>query len=452
MKLNVENFGKIKSASVELNGYAIFVGDNNSGKSYLMQLVYGLLDAFRYIHGIGDIPSFHLPTDEKPMVVEQNFLQEYLDALNAWLEKEKNAIVKKTFNYEIAIGRIWLSHNESSPVFSMKTAAKSIAASSKESKNDFSRYEFFVGTKSVLRWGVSNKITQKHKERVAKDTLCRLIVSHFTSKNVFGDDLLYLPACRSGLNLLYKEAVGEYASRDSFMESGDSDSLPPAKKLGLTKPFLDYMLFLMQYKEDEDNEQKNKSLISFVEKEILKGGHIISKNDEIQYITEDGLKLPLHVSSSMVNEISPIRLLLSSRNRIKNIFYDEIETSQHPKTQLQLARLLNRLVNAGFKMIVSTHSDTMAAAISNLVALSFAKDKERKCKVLGYEKDDLLQKDVVHAYQFIKDEDGRSVVTEIEKFNELGMGYDFSLFSEVSSKLFNDAKIIYGEDDVGSKC
>lgn len=447
MKLNVENFGKIKSASVELNGYSIFVGENNSGKSYLMQLVYGILDAFRNIHGIGDIPSFHLPTEEKPMVVEQNFLQEYLDALNAWLEKEKNAIVKKTFNYEIAIGRIWLSYNESCPVFSMKTAAKPIAAIPKENQRDFSRYVFLVENEIALNWSVSNKIEQKFKESVAKDTLCSLIVTHLTSKNFFGDDLLYLPACRSGLNLLYKEAVGEFVSRDSFMESGDNDSLPPAKKLGLTKPFLDYMLFLMRYKEDDDNEQKNKSLISFIEKEILKGGHIISKNDEIQYITEDGLKLPLHVSSSMVNEISPIRLLLSSRNRIKSIFYDEIETSQHPKTQLQLARLLNRLVNAGFKMIVSTHSDTMAAAISNLVALSFAKDKEKKCKVLGYENDDLLQKDVVHAYQFIKDENGRSVVTEIQKFNELGMGYDFSLFSEVSNKVFNDAKTIYGEDD-----
>lgn len=445
MKLNVENFGKIKSASVELNGYSIFVGDNNSGKSYLMQLIYGLLEAFRNIHEVGNIPSFHLPTEEKPMVVEQNFIQEYFDALNAWLEKEKNAIVKKIFNYEIAIGKIWLSCNEPCPIFSMKKVAKSIDVSLKEDQRVFSRYVFLVGNEIVLNWSVSNKIEQKIKEGVAKDTLCSLIVTHLTSKNFFGNDLLYLPACRSGLNLLYKDALGEYASRDSIMESGDDDSLPPAKKFGLTKPFLDYMLFLMQYKEDEDYKQKNKSLILFVENEILKGGHIISINDEIQYVTEDGLKLPLHVSSSMVNEISPIRLLLSSRNRIKHIFYDEIETSQHPKTQLQLARLLNRLVNAGFKMIVSTHSDTMAAAISNLVTLSFCENKLEKAKELGYEEADLLKEDCIHAYQFEK-VDGKTVVVELEKFVNQGIGFDFTLFNEANEKLYADYQVIAREN------
>ena len=155
----------------------------------------------------------------------------------------------------------------------------------------------------------------------------------------------------------------------------------------------------------------------------------------------------MYLASSMVIELTPLVHLFSSVDFFGRIFYDEIETSQHPTTQIQLARLMNRLVNSGVNVIVSTHSDTMAAAISNLVALSFAKDKEKKCKMLGYEDDDLLQKDVVHAYQFIKDENGRSVVTEIQKFNELGMGYDFSLFSEVSNKVFNDAKTIYGEDD-----
>ena len=208
---------------------------------------------------------------------------------------------------------------------------------------------------------------------------------------------------------------------------------------------IQHLLFLMQYKEDEDYKQKNKSLILFVENEILKGGHIISINDEIQYVTEDGLKLPLHVSSSMVNEISPIRLLLSSRNRIKHIFYDEIETSQHPKTQLQLARLLNRLVNAGFKMIVSTHSDTMAAAISNLVTLSFCENKLEKAKELGYEEADLLKEDCIHAYQFEK-VDGKTVVVELEKFVNQGIGFDFTLFNEANEKLYADYQVIAREN------
>ncbi|MBW5394147.1 AAA family ATPase, partial [Brachyspira hampsonii] len=41
--LYVKNFAKIKEAKIELSPFTLFIGDNNSGKSYLMTLVYGLI-------------------------------------------------------------------------------------------------------------------------------------------------------------------------------------------------------------------------------------------------------------------------------------------------------------------------------------------------------------------------------------------------------------------------
>ena len=41
-KLRVENYGKIKSAEIEIAPLTLFVGDNNSGKSYLMSLLWGI--------------------------------------------------------------------------------------------------------------------------------------------------------------------------------------------------------------------------------------------------------------------------------------------------------------------------------------------------------------------------------------------------------------------------
>lgn len=40
--LKVENFGRIKSADIKVSPMMIFIGDNNSGKSYLMSLLWGL--------------------------------------------------------------------------------------------------------------------------------------------------------------------------------------------------------------------------------------------------------------------------------------------------------------------------------------------------------------------------------------------------------------------------
>ena len=41
--LKLENFAKIGNAEIELSPFICFLGDNNSGKSYLMSLLWGLL-------------------------------------------------------------------------------------------------------------------------------------------------------------------------------------------------------------------------------------------------------------------------------------------------------------------------------------------------------------------------------------------------------------------------
>ena len=41
-KLIVENYGKIEKAELEVAPLTLFVGDNNSGKSYLLSLLWAL--------------------------------------------------------------------------------------------------------------------------------------------------------------------------------------------------------------------------------------------------------------------------------------------------------------------------------------------------------------------------------------------------------------------------
>ena len=42
--LNLENFGKVKSASITMKPMMLFVGDNNSGKSYVASFLWGILN------------------------------------------------------------------------------------------------------------------------------------------------------------------------------------------------------------------------------------------------------------------------------------------------------------------------------------------------------------------------------------------------------------------------
>lgn len=41
-KLLVKDYGKIKSAEIEMAPLTLFVGDNNSGKSFLLSLLWGI--------------------------------------------------------------------------------------------------------------------------------------------------------------------------------------------------------------------------------------------------------------------------------------------------------------------------------------------------------------------------------------------------------------------------
>ena len=40
--LGVKNFAKIESAKVNIDNYTLLVGQNNSGKTFLMQLIQGV--------------------------------------------------------------------------------------------------------------------------------------------------------------------------------------------------------------------------------------------------------------------------------------------------------------------------------------------------------------------------------------------------------------------------
>ena len=46
MIIHIRNFGKIESADIDFGNLTIFVGENNSGKTYIMQLIYGLINFF----------------------------------------------------------------------------------------------------------------------------------------------------------------------------------------------------------------------------------------------------------------------------------------------------------------------------------------------------------------------------------------------------------------------
>ena len=75
----------------------------------------------------------------------------------------------------------------------------------------------------------------------------------------------------------------------------------------------------------------------------------------------------LNQASSMVSELAPLVLFLRGVvNPGDTLIIEEPEAHLHPGAQADMAVILARLVRAGVRVIITTHSDWMLQEIGNL--------------------------------------------------------------------------------------
>ena len=110
------------------------------------------------------------------------------------------------------------------------------------------------------------------------------------------------------------------------------------------------------------------------------------------------------------------------------LIIDEPESHLDTANQIQLTRLLARLVRAGSKVLITTHSDYLIMEINNLLMLDqpFSK-KKALVKKLGYSTDDFLRRDSIRAY--VAEHNG---LTKCD-VNEFGI--DMPVFDETMDKI-----------------
>jgi len=112
--------------------------------------------------------------------------------------------------------------------------------------------------------------------------------------------------------------------------------------------------------------------------------------------------LPLHFTSSTVKSLFGLVFYLNHVALQSDcLMIDEPELNLHLDNQRIVARMLAQLVNAGLKVIVSTHSSHFVRELNNLIMLnqSFSQVDILR-KRYGYTKTDVLDSNRVSAYLF----------------------------------------------------
>ncbi len=460
----VSNFGKIEHAEITLSDFTLFVGDNNSGKTFVMQLLYGVLKELRNAKPVLKGIEEH---GEKELTYGVEWLKNVETQMNDYLSKNKKKIIRGIFHKDIAIEQLYFHMVNMDEIYVCEISDYEFDETSGKKGDIVTKVPGLRA--QIYSTGVDTGNRERNLNtffafRPDSKTLKQVLASRIWRTILFlesrlREDTLFLPASRTGLQLLSKyffaerdrKAVYEIDNFDFDFGDEDGEDIKDVtdNELGLTMPIYDFLQFLLRYNRRAGLVQRNKNLLRFIERHLI-DGQVKHVGDEIYYhpdgMPEEKEDIPVYLASSLVNEITPIIKALSGGKNYRYIFYDEVETCLHPLKQGEMARLIVRLVNSGRRMVVSTHSDTMAGKLNNLLLLSFSEDSEEerkeKLKKLGLSKEDLLSGAKVHVYQFVNRPDGSSYVEELKFQTMPYVGYDFKLFMRSLDELYHETDII----------
>lgn len=452
--LGVENFGKIRDAKICINKCTVLVGPNNCGKSFLMQLADGINEYIIKISDEVDLNYFKVDEKEgyqKYSITSQNS-DVLSDAINNRLAYEKKEAVQYILGKDISIERLYiewkLEENEEYNIYAFDREKVSIEymQSVLPEKNEFIDKMIWPDRTEggLVCLAKKNLITNQEKIWYISNMMGRLddkFMQRVVFRAIFSNESLYMPASRNGLILMYRDFFAnkvddavEFSMH--YGERKENDAV--MTETGLTKPVYKFLRFLQTY--NKIDKSRLESELQFFDKNIIEGNIVVNEQGYFSYQSDkDDLLVPMYLASSMINELVPIYLAITSNRRYRRLVIDEIESSLHPQKQMEVVRMLNRLSNQGYQFIISTHSDTVVSKINNLYRLSKGRCSTNDLQCVGVEQADLIEPSNLYVYEFDITEDGRSSVREV-KYGETG--FQFDLFTNSALNLYNESKKI----------
>lgn len=226
------------------------------------------------------------------------------------------------------------------------------------------------------------------------------------------DDYFLMPAERSGLHLFFRElstrrtALLHHASKENI---DINELLRDVIKSRYALPIAYYINWLNSLADVKKSKSKDFHIYAEILKKKLASGvyKVSAQTGDIEFKPyqkkKDGIKtqsMGLHITSSTVKSLFGLWFYLEYQAKKGDVLMiDEPELNMHPSNQREIARLLAQLVNAGLKVVISTHSDYMVREFNSLIMLSQDKDKKLR-KKHKYLDSEILEVGQVGAYLF----------------------------------------------------
>ncbi len=434
--IHVEDFGKIKKASIKVAPLTLLVGDNNSGKSYLLSLIWAfqsfemheiLFQGMEQMVGFKELADQISPFIEGKATEVKVASDDFLPVLNELLQRNKESLVTSIFNStSIGVGKLAIS-TEHNYIFTIKGSPENVLI-------------FEETPETGISFGVYSKMG---KQFMAQQTI-NLLFSLVLLNGQW--DSIYFPAARTGF-VLAKDVINKAARKSAFdaiksFEGNGGESLEP-----FTKPIMNF-LDAMNITVSQEGGERNQKLLHWIQAEMSHGkvNYRDAMNQNIEYYPE-GLErgLPLRAVSAVVTELTPLMLLLQYQKNLDFICYEEPEMCLHPQLQLKMAKLLVRMVSAGITIVATTHSDIILQYINNACVLSSLGKPRKLLSTLELTEEDCISVKDVAVYQ-LKDQGAYSEVRELEATDN---GFEVPTFKIALQDILSQTSEIYTYEEQG---
>ena len=475
MKLTVKNFGPIRKAEVDVKPMTVFVGPSNTGKSYMAILIYTIAKAFELVdfrgitHSLSGRGKFYKKEEVEEIISDDevftNIINELLEqfvevlrvfwkeeALRCFGEEWKNITTRGSSSASVVISDdrnrivvdLFSSGEDEFPrINSRFTEIKEqISLQLKERQFDDERIDYIV----VLSGIVTDQLYYLFNFVSHTPSLSNYMGALVPRDLGRGAKMHYLPAVRGGLMQSHRILVSTIVGR-----------APTSGLTGASVPFTgvlaDLLEKLINIDSDHprfipDNHQSQafeviSKLSQEIEQKIIRGEIKIEMSEtrypNFRYQFNDGNAVPQDISliyaSSSVSELAPIILFIRYYLSPGDIFIvEEPEAHLHPEAQRIIAGVLVELVNAGIRVVVTTHSDVILEQISNFIHA----DNIPQAKVLNKKaKGRTLSEDKSRIYWFKGSASSNKTVVRTVQFDEhTGILTEDHL--DVSSDLYNE--------------
>ena len=400
VEIAVENFGPIVEANIDLRPLTVFVGPSNTGKTYFATLVYALHGAFNGLYHSGVLSPYKLRVMDilsellTDLTTPKEEIQEILDKLDMRERPFKLSDLSKEIRQKLDIiikdtdffREEW--QDELRNCFNLNSISELMRLTG-EQYNEVTVL-LKIGERDQEYWNVGMRASESEVNLYNSTSVDsptyddmvllpegwsasgklsvddnRVRISSFGTRG--GHSRYYLPAARSGIMQSHRIIASSLVTRTTRVGLERFPEVPT-----LSGVIADFMEKIILYDEKKGLRTAMKHLAETLETEVL-AGEICLKPSSSGYpdfhyrpqgIEED---IRLSQTSSMVSELAPLVLYLRSLVQPGDtLIIEEPEAHLHPGAQADMAVILARLVRAGVRVIITTHSDWLLQEISNL--------------------------------------------------------------------------------------